>query len=117
MRTRVLATLILSPTLALGLGGVRCEEEPPRDLGLVETAERRLVQVDVTVLGPASRVSALTAEDFQVVVAGREIDGITVDRLCAAGEAAKTALDAGSLTTVDPAPASRLPRRELPVLF
>lgn len=99
MRTPLLATLALPPVLALGLTGVRCEEEPPRDLGLVERAERRLVQIDVTVLGPAERVSALTADDFRVTVSGREIDGLLVDRLCAGERSATTLPAAGTLDT------------------
>ena len=68
-----------------------------RDLGIVERAGRRLLQVDVTVTGPEEIVRDLSADDFQLVVGGREIEEFIVDRLCAEGEAHWVALREGAL--------------------
>jgi len=98
MGTRSVAALALAPLLLLACTDARCQdEEPVRDLGIVERAERRLVQIDVTVLGPAERVAALTADDFRVTIGGREIDSILVDRLCGDEETASGSIAAGSL--------------------
>lgn len=64
---------------------VRAEEpqaRPPLDLDLRERAGRRLVQLDVTVRGPAQSIAGLTAQDFELKVAGRTIEDILVDRIC-----------------------------------
>jgi VWFA-related protein len=57
-------------------------EQVPRDIGMVERAERGLAQIDVSVSGPWEAISNLTAEDFELVVAGNVIDDLMVDRLC-----------------------------------
>jgi VWFA-related protein len=56
--------------------------KPPRDSGLVERAERRLVQLDVSVRGPWDVISALGPDDFVLAVNGVPIENLTVDSLC-----------------------------------
>ena len=56
---------------------------PTADSGLVETARRTLVQLDVTVHGPPDVVASLNPEDFELELARRKIVDFTVDRLCA----------------------------------
>jgi VWFA-related protein len=56
--------------------------DEPRPSGIVERAGRELVQLDVTVAGPAQAISGLTRDDFELVVGGRPIDEFLVDRLC-----------------------------------
>ncbi|MCP3981790.1 MAG: hypothetical protein GY716_21010 [bacterium] len=58
------------------------ERDEPRDIGLVEQTQSRITQVDVSVHGPADAISALTREDFALVVGSKPIDEFTVDNLC-----------------------------------
>lgn len=82
--------------LALGLG-VLCvaglslviadqeeasDAEEPRKIGLVEKTTGQLAQLDVTVRGPRPQIEELTAEDFELVIAGKFIGGFLVDRVC-----------------------------------
>ena len=54
----------------------------PQDVGLIEHTGRRLVQLDVTVTGPADELAAITADDFELVVGGHRIESFTLDRIC-----------------------------------
>ena len=64
-------------------------ESEPRPSGLVEEAESRLAQIDVTVTGPPDVAASLRPEDFRVKINLRWLDEITVDRFCPApGETA-----------------------------
>lgn len=58
------------------------EEERPKKIGLVERAGTRLAQIDVTVIGPAEAIEALTDEDFKVKVNLTRLKQFRVDRLC-----------------------------------
>ncbi len=58
-----------------------------RSTGLVEEVARELVQLDVRVEGPAAVLASLGPADFRVVIGGRPIEQLVVDRACA-GEAA-----------------------------
>ena len=58
------------------------DADKPKGVALIETAERSLIQLDVTVRGSAEIVSQLTAADFELVVGGRPVDQFTVDSLC-----------------------------------
>jgi len=60
-------------------------QKDPVDSGLVEQAERRLMQIDVTARGPAETVAALTAKDFSLAVGLNDIDEFTLDRICIEG--------------------------------
>jgi VWFA-related protein len=80
------------------------EEDPPnpRSVGLVERAETRLAQIDVTVLGPPDVIGTLGAEDFRVKIHLRRLEQFKLDRLCSLGDA-----DGGSLPpTAEPAASS-----------
>ncbi len=84
-------SLGLRCALTVGLATLAAQDAPPQStppeaapkkIDLVETTERRLVQIDVTALGPAAAIASLTAADFQLVVNGQWIEAFTVDRLC-----------------------------------
>jgi len=80
----------LSLWAAIALAGLAAwaqSEQPtpspePKQIDLVETTERRLVQIDVTARGPAAAIASLTREDFTLVVNGEPIESFTIDRLC-----------------------------------
>ncbi len=55
----------------------------PRETGIVERSESRLVQLDITVSGPAEAIRDLREEDFEVVISGRTIEDFEIDGLCA----------------------------------
>jgi VWFA-related protein len=52
------------------------------DVGLIEETRRRLLQIDVTVRGPAEALEGLTAEDFELDVGGRAIESFLLDPVC-----------------------------------
>jgi hypothetical protein len=58
------------------------DQEKPHDLGLTERAERRLVQVELTVDGPPEAVAALTPADLRVRVGGVPIHDFHLDVTC-----------------------------------
>jgi hypothetical protein len=60
-------------------------QDPPRELGLEESASVRLAQVDVTVSGPPDKIRGLTAADFRLRVREKNIDsfvGARCSRRC-----------------------------------
>ncbi len=104
----------LGCVLTAGLAALAAEDAPPQStppeaapkkIDLVETTERRLVQIDVTARGPAAAIASLTAEDFRLVVNGQPIEAFTVDRLCG---------DTGAEVRVAEGPAE--PERAAPAL-
>ena len=88
-------------------------DEQPHRTGLVETTERRLVQLDVTVEGKRGAITDLTYEDFDLHVAGRAIDSFIVDNLCKLpDEEAGADVEAQQEVLVTPeAPAAAFPPR------
>jgi VWFA-related protein len=79
--------------------------DEPRPSGIIERAGRELVQLDVTVTGPAQAIADLTRDDFELVVGGRPIDEFLVDRLCRIPESAPEPLpgpDTAALATAPP---------------
>lgn len=56
--------------------------EAPRASELIERAGAALIQLDVSLEGPAESIEDLTADDFRVVIGGREIADPIVDRAC-----------------------------------
>jgi VWFA-related protein len=84
---------VLCVALAAGLLGHAADEQaepgadPPREIGLTEKATGQLAQLDVTVRGPREVIGSLSADDFELVVAGRFIEGFLVDRVCAMPDA------------------------------
>jgi VWFA-related protein len=69
--------------------GPAAQQQDPREIGLVEKATRELAQIDVTVTGPEAVIGELSAEDFELVVAGQFIEEFLVDRVCRQTPAAK----------------------------
>jgi len=57
-------------------------DDEPRRTDLVETAERRLVQIDVTVTGKAEALAELEADDFRLSIGTTRIEEFTVDDVC-----------------------------------
>ena len=81
--SRVWAVLLL----CLAAGSLPAQEttEETRESGIVEQAERRLMQIDVTVRGPAETVEALKPEDFKLTVGREDIEEFVLDRVCIDG--------------------------------
>ncbi len=67
----------LAPLVALAQA-----PEEPSPLPFRERAAVHLVQLDVTLTGPANAVRAVRPEDFVLEVGGRTIERFSVDRLC-----------------------------------
>jgi len=57
-------------------------DDEPIETGLVEQAERRLTQIDVTVRGPLEAVEELSAEAFRLTIGRNEIENFDLDRVC-----------------------------------
>ena len=58
------------------------DDETPRSTSMVERAGARLVQLDVTLRGPASTLDALTRDDFVLKLGITRIDDFEVDKVC-----------------------------------
>jgi VWFA-related protein len=56
--------------------------EEPRRTGLVETTERRLAQIDVSVAGPRETIEKLGREDFRLQIGLSQIEDFVVDNIC-----------------------------------
>ena len=79
----VLLSALLSSAFAAGAA-----EEPskPRDIGLTEKVDVRLVTMDVLVLDARDRtVPGLEAKDFEMLVDGKPVPVDTLDESCAEG--------------------------------
>lgn len=79
-------------------------DREPQPSSLVERAESRLAQLDITVTGEPDVVSSLTAEDFVVRVNFRRIVDFHLDRFCAPGSA--TGPDSSTSTSIPGEPRS-----------
>ncbi len=75
-------TLFLPPAPAQESDPGAEAEEEPRRTDLVEHTKRRLIQLDVTVLGKREALVDLTAEDFELSVNGHAIESFLLDNLC-----------------------------------
>lgn len=64
--------------------------ENPKDVGLVERAATRLVQIDVTVTGSKGAVDGLSAADFELKLNDKPVPHLIVDDLCPARSAPAT---------------------------
>jgi len=71
--------------LVLVLPLASAQQQEPVETDLVEQAERRLMQIDVTVRGPADTLAALTEKDFKLAVGREDIDEFVLDRICIDG--------------------------------
>ena len=87
--------LVLSLLLIVSFPAFASEPDPQKDLDtnqrlstdLQERVEKRLIQLDVTVTGPADVVATLTSEDFElyignIALGGQRIEDLHVDRIC-----------------------------------
>jgi len=99
----------VAPVLLLGVVAAAADPpEPPRDLGLKESASTQLAQIDVTVSGPKDAIAGLTESDFEVRVNDKLLTKIFVDPLCRELEA--PAAEAAAAETASPAaPEPRAP--------
>jgi VWFA-related protein len=80
------AALPLALAAAVAAGSTSAQEDgrdTPHPTGLVEEAETRLAQLDVTVTGPRDVVSDLGPSDFKLKVHMRWLEEFEVDRSCA----------------------------------
>ena len=74
--------LILASPIAGPLDAKETAAEDPAESGLVEEAQARLAQVDVTVRCAGKSAAGLGPADFSLQVGGREIESFEVDALC-----------------------------------
>ena len=72
--------------------GKEPEPERPADSGLVEKAGTHLGQIDVSLSGDPAVLDSLRAEDFEVRVLQRIVEGAIVDRVCAPDDSRPQAL-------------------------
>jgi VWFA-related protein len=98
MTARSLSTGILAAVVTAGLAAAvaiaqeqgdestraRDDAINPREIGLLERSERRLTQVDITVVGPPEVVTRLTPADFRIKVRLKKITSFLLDRHCPA---------------------------------
>ena len=87
---RPLASVVLAVVVAM-TGLAADPTGNPKDVGLVERASTRLVQIDVTATGPKGATDGLTAADFELRVNDRPVPHLIVDNLCPATAAPRTA--------------------------
>jgi len=73
----VLALLLASTALV-----ARADDDEPRATDLVERAEARLAQVQITASGPPDVVSSLTPDDVKLKVGFTRIRDFVLDRFC-----------------------------------
>jgi VWFA-related protein len=76
---------VVALTLLIGVLVAAAEEtadEEPRTTSVVERTGARLVQLDVTLRGPAKTLEALTREDFRLKIGLRKVERFDVDRVC-----------------------------------
>lgn len=84
-------------------------EDPPKPVDLIETVQKKLVQFDVALEGPREQLQGLTADEFQVVVAGKTVTPFAVDALCGAAPSPSDVATATAETIAVPhAPTSYL---------
>ncbi len=75
-RIATVVVFLLAPVQVPG------QEQEPVETDLVEQAERRLMQIDVTVRGPEEALRALTEADFKLAVGREDIEDFVLDRVC-----------------------------------
>jgi VWFA-related protein len=74
--------VLLATSAAAGAEPSASPPPSPKDLGLTERVQRRLVQIDVSLKGPADRLAGLGVDHFTLTVAGRMLKPVAVDPLC-----------------------------------
>lgn len=85
MRKRLVPALLLTLASSFAPAPEGKEAEPgrPADFGLVEKAGTHLGQIDLSLSGDPDVLDSLRAEDFEVRVLDRLLEGLIVDRVCA----------------------------------
>jgi VWFA-related protein len=68
--------------LILFLPSASGQQQEPVETSIVEQAERRLMQIDVTVRGPKATLAELTERDFRLTVGRDNIDEFVLDQVC-----------------------------------
>jgi VWFA-related protein len=63
--------------------------EKPSDVGLVERATKRLVQLDVTIAGPKDAIAGLSGAEFEVRINHKRVSNVIVDDLCVSQPSAR----------------------------
>jgi len=89
-RARSVTLAVLCLTASAGPETPAQEPERPREVGLIERAEARLAQLDITVSGDPDVIGALTADDFAIRINFRLLEEFQLDRACGAPEPAGT---------------------------
>jgi VWFA-related protein len=75
----------------LAVSGAQAQSpDQPRDVGLLERAESRLAQLDISVTGPPELIRTLSVGDFVIRINFRLLEDFQLDRLCGAEERTKT---------------------------
>jgi VWFA-related protein len=77
---RAIAVLLVG--LLIPLAPLASEADATRDSGLVEHATSRLAQIDVTVSGAGRSAEGLRAEDFELKLNDKLVEGLIVDDFC-----------------------------------
>ena len=116
-KLRTCCAVLLLALCTLAAEESKKEGQTPRDIGLVERAGRGLVQLDVTVRGPQDAIHDLTARDFRLVVGGKTVEHLVVDRLCPDPAARPAEAVAAASTTEGPSPQPPLLRPRTSFLF
>ena len=83
-------------TTLLAAWGATADESTPPDATLSEKTQRELLQIDLTIDGPAHVVSQLAVSDFSVRINRKPADIVAIDRICADSA---TALEDGTRAT------------------
>lgn len=92
----VFALLLVLPFTAIAEEpGTENDPDPNQRLStnLQERVEKRLIQLDVTVTGPADVIPTLTSEDFvlyigNIALGGQRVEDLHIDRMCSTSEGA-----------------------------
>lgn len=87
-RVAVIVALVAATTW------VTSSQDEPQDTGIVERTGTRLVQLDVSVSGPADLIENLGPEDFRLKVNLVKIENFLVDRVCRHGDSAVPVMSA-----------------------
>src|SRR5262245_2811660 len=84
-RTACTALYVGSIAVALAIALLAADaQDKPSDVGLSERTIKRLVQLDVTVVGPKGAIEGLSGPDFQVRIDHKLVSNVIVDDFCRA---------------------------------
>ncbi|HEX4826050.1 MAG TPA: VWA domain-containing protein [Candidatus Polarisedimenticolaceae bacterium] len=63
-------------------------DDEPQRTGMTERTGRRLIQVDVSVTGPADKIAGLARDRFEVTIGGKTVVPVAVDEFCSSAQLA-----------------------------